>query len=253
MLKTCTKCKITKNISEFGKLSRNKDGLRPACKECEKLYRKQNKERRKEYDKEYRKQNKEKRSEYNKEYLEKNKGYNKEYYERNKENIAKQGKEYRKQNEEKIAKRAKEYREKNKERRKEYLEKNKEYISKRVKKYRTKNKEQIKEYKKEYNKTPKGKMVGVNSNSRRRYRKLHTSDGTIPFSITYPLTQELQALLTLQENKCYLCNCDLLEKHLDHHTPLSKGGTHSIDNVVWLCPTCNLSKGTNVPSELLLI
>ena len=47
---------------------------------------------------------------------------------------------------------------------------------------------------------------------------------------------------------CYYCNCELDEKkHLDHYIPLSKGGTHSIDNVVWSCASCNLKKGAKVP------
>ena len=39
--KSCGKCKIIKDISEYHKHSKNKDGLRENCKECCKLYRKQ--------------------------------------------------------------------------------------------------------------------------------------------------------------------------------------------------------------------
>ncbi len=242
MLKTCTRCKITKNISEFGKLSRNKDGLRPACKECESKtyshYCKHNKKKLAAKDKRYQDNNKDKRKEYLKKNKDKISEKRKEYKKKNKDKITKLNKEYRESNKEKIAKQGKEYRDKNKERLKEYYEQNKEKRLKQVK---------------EYSKTPKGKMVAINSANKRRFRKIYTSDGTIPFSITYPLTHELQTLLTLQKNKCYLCNCILEKKHLDHYVPLSKGGTHSIDNVVWLCPTCNLSKSAKVPSELLLI
>lgn len=31
--------------------------------------------------------------------------------------------------------------------------------------------------------------------------------------------------------------------HLDHITPLSKGGTHTVDNFAIACPFCNISKG----------
>lgn len=38
-MKTCSKCKTKKNLEEFGKEKRNKDGRRSDCKECNKLVR----------------------------------------------------------------------------------------------------------------------------------------------------------------------------------------------------------------------
>ncbi len=117
-----------------------------------------------------------------------------------------------------------------------------------------KNKTKRKKYSKQYFKTQAGKIVSINSQAKRKAQKLNSMDGSIPEIITYPLTIELHALLTKQDNKCYLCNTDISStKHLDHWIPLSKGGSHSIDNVIWLCPTCNLQKSAKVPSELLLI
>ena len=40
-MKTCHKCKISKDLSEFPKCSRNKDGLREICKLCINLWNKQ--------------------------------------------------------------------------------------------------------------------------------------------------------------------------------------------------------------------
>lgn len=34
--------------------------------------------------------------------------------------------------------------------------------------------------------------------------------------------------------------------HLDHIYPISKGGIHSITNVVWSCASCNLRKSDSV-------
>ena len=39
MMKTCSKCKIEKEFSEFGKDRNTKDGLYPSCKLCKKAYR----------------------------------------------------------------------------------------------------------------------------------------------------------------------------------------------------------------------
>jgi hypothetical protein len=36
-MKTCTKCNDTKDLSSFGKYTKNKDGLKEVCKDCRKL------------------------------------------------------------------------------------------------------------------------------------------------------------------------------------------------------------------------
>ena len=80
-MKTCTKCEIEKDESEFNKDKSRKDGLASQCRECKKKY--QNK---------YYQQNKEetkiKRGKYHKEYYEQNKEeiqtQDKNRYERNK-------------------------------------------------------------------------------------------------------------------------------------------------------------------------
>lgn len=44
---------------------------------------------------------------------------------------------------------------------------------------------------------------------------------------------------------CSYCNTDCSSfYHIDHIEPLSKQGTHTIDNLTITCPTCNLSKGS---------
>jgi len=44
-MKTCSKCKLPKNLSEFTKDSRSKDGLYSQCKLCRKHFREANKDR----------------------------------------------------------------------------------------------------------------------------------------------------------------------------------------------------------------
>lgn len=42
-------------------------------------------------------------------------------------------------------------------------------------------------------------------------------------------------------------NCgDLGDLTLDHIVPISKGGTARLDNVQWLCRSCNSAKGSKV-------
>lgn len=50
-------------------------------------------------------------------------------------------------------------------------------------------------------------------------------------------------------NCCAYCGIELKDYHLEHVTPLSRGGSHSKSNIVISCPSCNLSKGTNTLEE----
>ncbi|MEA2091118.1 MAG: HNH endonuclease [Campylobacterota bacterium] len=69
-MKICTKCKITKELSEFHKYSKSKDGRKPSCKVCRlkeaKEYSSNNKDKISKYRKQYGIDNKEKISKYQK-------------------------------------------------------------------------------------------------------------------------------------------------------------------------------------------
>lgn len=59
----------------------------------------------------------------------------------------------------------------------------------------------------------------------------------------------LEAMLERQEGRCFYCKDMLEKKHLDHMTPLSRGGKHSMDNLCWTCPSCNLRKHRRTAEE----
>lgn len=55
-------------------------------------------------------------------------------------------------------------------------------------------------------------------------------------------------LLVLQKGRCAVCAVSVSNGyHLDHIYPISKGGTHTPDNVQILCPACNLKKNAKHP------
>ena len=86
----------------------------------------------------------------------------------------------------------------------------------------------------------RGKLVSANSQGRRREFQYKTNDNSITID-------KLEQLKQSQNNCCAYCNTPLQYDlpravHLDHVIPLSKNGTHTIDNVVWACQTCNLTK-----------
>jgi len=152
------------------------------------------------------------------------------YKAKNKERELQQQREWRKNNPEKI---------------KEYNVKYKV----RIDNYYAENSDKVKERMGKYSKTEKGRKVSRLHNSKRRALTRTTEDGSITHT-------SLDRLKQLQDNKCYYCGCELkyntpFEVHLDHYVPISKGGTHIIDNVVWSCKTCNLKKNDTLPTESL--
>ena len=58
-------------------------------------------------------------------------------------------------------------------------------------------------------------------------------------------------LLKLQQNAkvCYWCGINLKGKatHIDHYIPISKGGEHTLSNLVASCDKCNLIKHAKDP------
>jgi len=57
--------------------------------------------------------------------------------------------------------------------------------------------------------------------------------------------ESLDKLLEAQNYKCNLCQKNIVprgDRHLDHIIPISKGGKHILDNVQWLCVSCNVKK-----------
>ena len=218
--KICTKCNCEKPFEEFYKNKNKKYGLESQCKECSKCK-----------SKEYRESNIEYISLRNKEYVDKNKEkiaeYKKEYYLENKEKIMKQSSEDKKW----LSDDRKQYF-------KEYMAKNRDKFKKYNKKYASKNKNKIKEKNSKYFKSPTGKVVSANSRHKRRAIE-KSGDVTA------------KQLLELQQNakNCYWCNTSLKNKvvHLDHYVALSRGGLHTITNLVVACRECNLKKNAKDP------
>jgi 5-methylcytosine-specific restriction endonuclease McrA len=61
----------------------------------------------------------------------------------------------------------------------------------------------------------------------------------------------LRRLFEEQGCKCVYCDNELVDYHIDHKTPLSRGGRHTVTNIQILCPTCNLSKARKTHDEFL--
>lgn len=107
-MKACTKCKVVKDSSEFGKRYGVPDGLQSWCKQCTKMHRELKKDSQREWQR--------------------------KYYQKNRQRFLRLAKEYREANKEKIARDHKKYVERNKDRldeyHKNYREKNRKLIVK---------------------------------------------------------------------------------------------------------------------------
>lgn len=53
----------------------------------------------------------------------------------------------------------------------------------------------------------------------------------------------------MQKEKCANCGNKVVDYHVDHIEPISRGGSNDIENLQILCPQCNLKKGAKDPLE----
>lgn len=84
--------------------------------------------------------------------------------------------------------------------------------------------------------------VMVNSRNRRARKKKAAGKHS---------AADIAYLFKLQKGKCVFCLKPLIQTkfHIDHHTPLSKGGSNDRSNLRLLHNKCNLSKGARDPAE----
>lgn len=176
--KSCTKCKLDKDTSEFSKRSASKDGLQPVCRSCY--------------------------ASYFSSYYESTKGKRAEYH-------------------------------------KVWTKANRDYVNEQSRIWRSKNKDTDKKHKKAWaDANPENRRA---RDARRRARK-HAAIGCYTH-------HDVERLKRLQRFRCASCRASLVKFHVDHITPLAKGGSNDPSNLQILCPPCNLSKSKRDPVEFM--
>ena len=209
----CSKCKVEKEASEFNKDSRAKSGLYSCCKQCTAEYRKKNREKIKARNKKYREKNSQSIKEYQAKYYQENKD-NPDF----REARATAEQRYRQRHSEALREKSKRhyssnpeyYRQKNA----QWYRNNFESAARRNKQWHIDNAERAR-----------------NIANRRRARINHNGI----FAIS---EKDLRAIYS---SPCF--NCGANENiEADHIIPISKGGRHSIGNLMPLCKSCNCSK-----------
>ena len=163
--------------------------------------------------------------------------YQRQYNQEHNEEINEQHRQYYQDNREKIIEYVHQYGQNNKgkvqEFHKRYREEHKEEIREYLHQYHQDNKEKLLEWSRRYRQ--EHPEVHRQSNRRRRALKVD-SDGHFT-------NEEFRLLCETFENKCIYCGQEL-PLVADHMTPLSRGGSDGIDNIVPACANCNNKKHT---------
>lgn len=190
-MKTCTKCKIQQQTTNFNKDKSRKDGLTPWCKAC----------------------------------------------------VAENSKKYSEANKDKISQQQREW----------YLD-NREWVLLRNKEWREANPERMRELNASWyqdnmdRKAENTRRWAENNKDKRQdgFRRRNQQKRALLFGVESTLTKsEWEDILVLNQHRCFYCGAPW--EHQDHFIPLSKGGTHTADNVVPACGPCNLSKSDKDP------
>jgi hypothetical protein len=234
--KKCSKCGLLKEVCEFHKCSKTKNGFRSKCKLCVN-----------EYSKNYSKNNRKIRNEIQKKWRDENqekiKNYRKKYYNENPDKFIKISVEYRKKNPEKVKKTLKKYYYNNleyhKKRIKLWSEKNKEHRKKYQKLWKNTNKKNITEYK--LNRYKNDPLYRLTINCRSRINSFLKTKNMTKNNKTFEIVgcepKELKMYLEKQfKNGMTWKNRN--EWHIDHIIPLSSAKTEK--NVINLCHFTNL-------------
>jgi len=168
------------------------------------------------------------------------------YYQENKDKFAKRGREWREKNPEKYKAKCRGQYSKNRERRiasvmkshKKHAAKRKAYMDQ----WRSENQEHIRQYEKRKRETPEGRIAAIQAAHKRTALKNKCE---------VRATKTQLAKFIAKATHCHYCDRSDVRMTVDHFMPLSRGGAHSLDNIVAACKSCNSKKRDRDPHEFL--
>lgn len=124
---------------------------------------------------------------------------------------------------------------------KDYHKRNKEKRNEYTRLWRIENNDRSRELSRNYKR-----------NNLPRYLELNRRRKALQLSRLGEISDDIVSdLFETQEGRCYYCGDKISDFHLEHKTPLSRGGFHEDSNVCLSCPSCNLRKGTKTAEEFL--
>ncbi len=175
---------------------------------------------------------------------------NRRYYQENKETIKASVDNYRQENAEQIKINQRVYRSNNKKKLKEkdakYRQQNLEHLRERERKYAAAHAEE--------NRARAARWYAANpargkANARVAGHKRRARIAKVGGKFT---KADIRAMGLIQWMRCYYCSIGIeKENHIDHMTPLSRGGSNWVANLCLTCPECNLTKHTQTAEEFI--
>jgi 5-methylcytosine-specific restriction endonuclease McrA len=128
--------------------------------------------------------------------------------------------------------------------RKKWRQNNKEKVLAQKERYRRKHKDTLREKGNKYSKSILVKMQNTVTRGDRACEEIG--------SLT---SIELMDLLVGQDGKCNCCGKKISHEmnniNLDHFIPTSRGGSNTLENVQWVCSSCNQYKMDEIPKHKL--
>jgi 5-methylcytosine-specific restriction endonuclease McrA len=158
--------------------------------------------------------------------------YQRKHYAENPDKWSMYGKRWRENNKETKAAYDRTYAENNPERvraaKQKYKRVHKDRIREQNKIYSLKNKEILRE---------KNRLWRENNLEKHRMKEARRRTRKHQNGVFVVLDKELRKLIS---SPCYYCGAQ--HQHIDHLVPISRGGRHSVGNLISSCSNCNLSK-----------
>lgn len=220
-MKTCSKCDVCKELTEFNACQKSPDGKKIVCRSCQSESRKA-----------YYQKNKEKEN-----------AMFSEYYAANLAAMRARALDWHFENRERSIQKSKDWKAANPERVKEYREAHKARDAETRKVWAKENKDRALEYRREYSKKNPDKLRAY---VRNRRAKIKGNGGTHSDA-------DILRIRLLQKNKCACCKTDLAQSghHVDHVIPLAMGGSNDSNNLQLMCPACNQTKAAKHPVDFM--
>ena len=128
-------------------------------------------------------------------------------------------------------------------------------------KWKSKHGDQVRKYMREYMRKRSASKPGFFAATSKKYRQTHPERWRAAITKSrakrrnvpiYDLTViEWQFILEWFGHRCFYCGKDGVKLELEHMTPLSRGGSHTAENVAPACRLCNAHKHTQTAEEFL--